>query len=161
MRGKDKDTARSSPLVPAAVEDEIARQDWASMTCGCGRSAAHLQDMLWDAAEGHPAAFHALQGHVFTGPRLWPPAPAACAVLMAVWSAGPPRLATREVLLRTLLALLTAEDDGTPYEAGLYGQCAAFVRAGLPRLSGGRAGRPGSVTAAYADGIREIIGLCA
>lgn len=161
MRGKDKGTARSSPLVPATVGDAIARHDWASIACGCGRSAGHLEDMLWHAAEGHPAAFHALEGHVFAGTRLWPPAPAACAVLMAVWSAGPPRLATREALLRTLLALLTTADDGTAHEAGLYGQCVAFVRAGLPQLSGGPACPPGSVTAAYADGIRDIIGLCA
>ncbi|MEU3403249.1 hypothetical protein ABZ766_04735 [Streptomyces sp. NPDC006670] len=161
MRGKDKDTARSSPLVPTAVGETIARHDWASTTCGCGRSAEHLEDTLWHAAEGHPAAFHALEGHVFTRPRLWPPAPAACAVLMAVWAAGPPRLATREALLRTLLALLTSEDDGTAYEAGLYGQCAAYVRAGLPELTGELAGRPGSPTAAYADGILDIIRLCA
>ncbi|MEU8436688.1 hypothetical protein AB0F18_28025 [Streptomyces sp. NPDC029216] len=161
MRGMDKDTVRSSPLVPAAVGAEIARHDWASVECGCGRSAGHLEDTLWHAAEGHPAAFHALEGHVFARSRLWPPAPAACGVLMAVWSAGPPRLATREALLWTLLALLNTEDDGSPYEAGLYGQCAAFVRAGLPQLRGGLAGRPGSVSAAYAEGIVGIIGLCA
>ncbi|MFF2198040.1 hypothetical protein [Streptomyces sp. NPDC058157] len=162
MRGKDKDTVRSSPLVPAAVGAEIARHDWASVTCGCGRSAGHLEDTLWHAAEGHPAAFHALEGHVFARSRLCPPAPAACAVLMAVWVAGPPRLATREALLRTLLALLTTLDDGSADDAGLYGRCAAQVRAGLPQLTGGDlAGRPGSASAAYADGIRDIIGLCA
>ncbi|MEU9719581.1 hypothetical protein [Streptomyces sp. NPDC047976] len=158
MRGKEP--PRTSPLVPGAVLETIARYDWESVVCGCGRSAGHLEGTLWDAAEGHPAAYHALEGHVFTRSRLWPPAPAACAVLMAVWSAGPPRLATREALLWTLLALLNSEDDGTPYEAGLYGQCAAHVRAGLPLLRGGLAGRPGSVSAAYAEGIVDLIALC-
>ncbi|MGW0391326.1 hypothetical protein ACWDYJ_10555 [Streptomyces sp. NPDC003042] len=160
MRGKDK-PSRTSPLVPDTVPAEIARHDWDSVVCGCGRPAGHLVDILWDAAEGHPAAFHALQGHVFTGSRLCPPAPAACAVLMAVWSAGPPRLATREALLWTLLSLLSAEDDGSSHEAGLYGQCAAFIRTGVPLLRRERAARPGSVTAAYADGILSILDLCA
>ncbi|MEU8773647.1 hypothetical protein [Streptomyces sp. NPDC048606] len=159
MRGTDK--PRSSPLVPDSVEAEIARHDWAALVCGCGRPAGHLADMLWDAAEGHPAAFHALQGHVFTGTRLWPPAPAACGVLMAVWSAGPPRQSTRDALLWTLLSLLSAEDDGTAYEAGLYGQCAAHVRAGLPHLRSGVGAAPGTTTAAYVEGILDIIELCA
>ncbi|MDH6541363.1 hypothetical protein ACFXJO_19200 [Streptomyces lavendulae] len=159
MRGKDK--PRSSPLVPDGVRDELARQDWASVTCGCGRSAEHLEDALWDAAEGHPAAYHALQGHVFTGTRLWPPAPAACAVLMAVWSAGPPRLTTREALLWTLLSLLSAEDDGDDYGAGLYGQVAAHVRTGLPLLVGVLETGPGSVSGAYAEGILELLVLSA
>ncbi|MCX5195191.1 hypothetical protein OOK31_14990 [Streptomyces sp. NBC_00249] len=159
MRGTD--TPRSSPLVPDTVRAEIARHDWASVVCGCGRPAAHLADMLWDAAEGHPAAFHALQGHVFTGARLWPPAAAACGVLMAVWAAGPPRQATREALLWTLLSLLSAEDDGTPYEAGLYGQCAAHVRAGLPLLVTVLEAGPGSVSGAYAEGILELLVLSA
>ncbi|MFJ1865199.1 hypothetical protein ACIRP0_14120 [Streptomyces sp. NPDC101733] len=157
MRGTDR--PRSSPLVPDAVAAEIARHDWAAGVCGCGRSAGHLADMVWDVAEGHPAAFHALQGHVFTGTRLWPPAPAAGAVLMAVWSAGPPRLATREALLWTLLSLLSAEDDGDAYGAGLYGQVAAHVRGGLPLLVSLLEAGPGSVSGAYAEGILELLVL--
>ncbi|MFD8982025.1 hypothetical protein [Streptomyces sp. NPDC059564] len=159
MRGKDR--PRSSPLVPDGVGAELARHDWANVTCGCGRPADHLEDTLWDAAEGHPAAFHALQGHVFTGTRLWPPAPAACAVLMAVWAAGPPRQAGREALLWTLLSLLSAEDDGDAYGAGLYGQVAAHVRTGLPLLVGVLETGPGSVSGAYAEGILELLVLSA
>ncbi|MEU9375459.1 hypothetical protein AB0D94_17000 [Streptomyces sp. NPDC048255] len=156
MRGTDK---RSSPLVPDAVAAEIARHDWDRIECGCGRSALHLEETLWAAAEGHPAAFRALQGHAFAGTRLAPPAPAVAGVLMAVWTAGPPRQSTREALLWTLLALLGTEDDGTSHEAGLYGQCSAFIRRGLPELHREAAAAPGSVTAAYAEGIVDILGL--
>ncbi|MFJ6718276.1 MULTISPECIES: hypothetical protein [unclassified Streptomyces] len=159
MRRTDKPLR--SPLVPEAVEAAITRHDWESIPCGCGRSAGHLEEMLWDAAEGHPAAFHALAGHVFTETRLQPPAPAACGVLMAVWAAGPPRETTREALLWTLLALLGTEDDGGSHEAGLYGQCAAFVRTALPSLRREAAAGPGSVTGAYAKGVVEILDLCA
>lgn len=157
MRGMDK--PRSSPLVPDAVAAEIARHDWESVECGCGRPAGHLVDALWAAAEGHPAAFRALEGHAFTSAKLAPPAPAVCGVLMAVWTAGPPRQATREALLWTLLALLGTEDDGTSHEAGLYGQTTAFIRTGLPRLRREAADGPGSVAAAYAEGIVEILDL--
>ncbi|MFB7055060.1 hypothetical protein [Streptomyces vinaceus] len=160
MRGTEN-TPRTSPLVPDAVGAEIGRHDWEAITCGCGRGAGHLVDTLWAAAEGHPAAFRALEGHAFLSGRLHPPAPAVCGVLMAVWSAGPPRLATREALLWTLLSLLGAEDDGSSHEAGLYGQCAAFVRAGLPSLRHAAAAAPGTPTAAYVDGVVELLGLAA
>ncbi|MGW6710002.1 hypothetical protein ACWGDE_34640, partial [Streptomyces sp. NPDC054956] len=109
---------------------------------------------------GHPAAFHALDGHAFHNGRLRPPAPAVCGVLMAVWTAGPPRQSTREALLRTLLRLLDTEDDGSSHEAGLYGQCAAHIRAGLPSLSRA-SGAPGSVSAAYVEGILRLLALTA
>ncbi|MFZ3468094.1 hypothetical protein ACODT3_36835 [Streptomyces sp. 4.24] len=157
MRTTEKQP-RTSPLVPDAVAREIARHDWESVTCGCGRPAGHLADTLWDAAEGHPAAFHALEGHAFHAGRLRAPAPAVCGVLMAVCSAGPPRQSTREALLWTLLRLLGAEDDGSSHEAGLYGQCAAHIRAGLPSLRAS-AGAPGSVSAAYVEGILRLLDL--
>lgn len=166
MRTTDKQTAkradkqpRSSPLVPDSVAREIARHDWDSVECGCGRPAGHLVDTMWDAAEGHPAAVHALEGHVFRATRLLAPAPAVCGVLMAVWSAGPPRQATREGLLWALLRLLGTEDDGGSHEAGLYGQCAAHIRTGLPGLRDTAARRPGSVSAAYAEGILRLLDL--
>ncbi|MFJ3175174.1 hypothetical protein ACIPJK_30865 [Streptomyces roseus] len=158
MRGTDN-TPRTSPLVPDAVEAQIGRHDWEAIACGCGRDAGHLVDTLWAAAEGHPAAFRALEGHAFLSGRLHPPAPAVCGVLLAVWSAGPPRLATREALLWTLLALLGTEDDGSSHEAGLYGQCAAFVRAGLPSLRHAAATAPGTPTAAYVEGVEGLLGL--
>lgn len=148
---------RSSPLVPDTVAAEIARHDWDGVECGCRRSAGHLVDTLWDAAEGHPAAFHALEGHAFLSGVLSPPAPAVCGVLMAVWAAGPPRQATREALLWTLVSLLGSEDDGGSHEAGLYGRCAAFVRLGLPMLLTARDAAPGSATAAYVDGIVALL----
>uniref|UniRef100_A0AAU2JKK7 Uncharacterized protein n=1 Tax=Streptomyces sp. NBC_00049 TaxID=2903617 RepID=A0AAU2JKK7_9ACTN len=150
-----------SPLIPDAVAVEIARHDWQSIVCGCGRSAGHLVDAVRDAAEGHPAAFHALEGHVFFAQHLKPPAPAVCAVLMAVWSAQPPRRATREALLWTLLALLCTVDDGGTHEAGLHGQCAAFVRTGVDGFRREIATAPGSGAAAYAEGILDILGLSA
>ncbi|GGT05005.1 MULTISPECIES: hypothetical protein [Streptomyces] len=159
MRGTDN--PRSSPLVPDTVVAEISRHDWDAVACGCGRGAGHLVDTLWNAAEGHPSAFRALEGHAFLAGALRPPAPAVCGVLMAVWSAGPPRQATREALLWTLLALLGAEDDGSAYEAGLYGQCAAFVRRAADSLRREAVDRPGSVSAAYADGVLELLGMAA
>ncbi|QES53114.1 hypothetical protein DEJ51_01615 [Streptomyces venezuelae] len=148
-----------SPLVPDAVAVEIARHDWESIECGCGRSAGHLVDAVRDAAEGHPSAFHALEGHVFFAEHLKPPAPAVCGVLMAVWAAHPPRQATREALLWTLLALLCTVDDGGTHEAGLHGQCAAFIRTGVDGFRREVATAPGSGTAAYAEGILDILGL--
>lgn len=144
--------------MPDAVVAEIARHDWESVVCGCGRPAGHLVDTLWDAAEGHPSAFRALEGHAFLATGLRAPAPAVCGVLMAVWSAGPPRQSTREALLWTLLRLLGTEDDGTSHEAGLYGQCAAHIRAGLAGLQRG-CDAPGSVSAAYVDGILALLAL--
>ncbi|MER6449021.1 hypothetical protein [Streptomyces venezuelae] len=148
-----------SPLVPDAVAVEIARHDWESIECGCGRSAGHLVDAVRDAAEGHPSAFHALEGHVFFAEHLKPPAPAVCGVLMAVWAAHPPRQATREALLWTLLALLCTVDDGGTHEAGLHGQCAAFIRTGVDGFRREVGTAPGSGTAAYAEGILDILGL--
>ncbi|MER6315364.1 hypothetical protein ABT237_16530 [Streptomyces sp. NPDC001581] len=148
-----------SPLVPDAVAAEIARHDWESIECGCGRSAGHLLAAVRDAAEGHPAAFHALEGHAFFAENLKPPAPAVCGVLMAVWSAQPPRQATREALLWTLLALLCTVDDGGTHEAGLHGQCVAFIRTGTAGFRHELAAAPGSGPAAYAEGILEILGL--
>ncbi|MFJ7265528.1 hypothetical protein ACIQV3_02470 [Streptomyces sp. NPDC099050] len=158
MRATDKQP-RTSPLVPDVVAREIARHDWNSIDCGCGRPAGHLVDTLWDAAEGHPAAFRALEGHAFHTGVLRPPAPAVCGVLMAVWAAGPPRRLTREALLWALLRLLGAEDDGSSYEAGLYGQCAAHIRAGAPGLRETAARCPGSESAAYAEGILSLLDL--
>lgn len=158
MRTTDKQP-RTSPLVPDAVAREIARHDWNSIECGCGRPAGHLVDTLWDAAEGHPAAFRALEGHAFHDGVLRPPAPAVCGVLMAVWSAGPPRQSTREGLLWALLRLLGAEDDGSSHEAGLYGQCAAHIRACAPGLRETATRRPGSESAAYAEGILSLLDL--
>ncbi|MCX5128518.1 hypothetical protein [Streptomyces sp. NBC_00347] len=158
MRTTDKQP-RTSPLVPDAVAREIARHDWNSIECGCGRPAGHLVDTLWDAAEGHPAAFRALEGHAFQGGVLRPPAPAVCGVLMAVWSAGPPRQSTREGLLWALLRFLGAEDDGSSHEAGLYGQCAAHIRACTPGLRETATRRPGSESAAYAEGILNLLDL--
>ncbi|MDD9375349.1 hypothetical protein M8Z33_01425 [Streptomyces sp. ZAF1911] len=158
MRTTDKQP-RTSPLVPDAVAREIARHDWNSIECGCGRPAGHLVDTLWDAAEGHPAAFRALEGHAFHNGVLRPPAPAVCGVLMAVWSAGPPRQSTREGLLWALLRLLGAEDDGSSHEAGLYGQCAAHIRACAPGLRETATRRPGSESAAYAEGILSLLDL--
>ncbi|WP_328792017.1 hypothetical protein [Streptomyces sp. NBC_00273] len=148
-----------SPLVPDAVAAEIARHDWESIECGCGRSAGHLMDAVRDAAEGHPSAFHALEGHVFFAEHLKPPAPAVCGVLMAVWAAHPPRRATREALLWTLLALLCTVDDGGTHEAGLHGQCTAFIRTGIDGFRREIAADPGSGSAAYAEGILDILGL--
>ncbi|MFJ6050772.1 hypothetical protein [Streptomyces sp. NPDC092307] len=148
-----------SPLVPDVVAVEIARHDWDAIECGCGRSAGHLMDGVRDAAEGHPSAFRALEGHVFFAENLKPPAPAVCGVLMAVWAAHPPRQATREALLWTLLALLCSVDDGGTHEAGLYGQCAAFIRTGVDGFRREVATAPGSETAAYAEGILDILGL--
>lgn len=167
MRGSEKqphalrrqNALPRSPMVPDSVLAEIARHDWERIACGCGRSAGHLVDAVRDAAEGHPAAFHALEGHVFFAQHLKPPAPAVCAVLMAVWSARPPRRATREALLWTLLALLCTVDDGGTHEAGLHGQCAAFIRTGVDGFRQELAAVPGSGTAAYAEGILEILGL--
>lgn len=161
MRTTEKQP-RTSPLVPDAVVREIARHDWNAIPCGCGRPAGHLDhlaDTLWDAAEGHPAAFRALEGHAFRDGALHPPAPAVCGVLMAVWFAGPPRQSTREGLLWAMLRLLGAEDDGSSHEAGLYGQCAAHIRSGLPGLRDAAARRPGSESAAYADGILSLLDL--
>ncbi|WP_407841002.1 hypothetical protein ACE1OC_38875 [Streptomyces sp. DSM 116496] len=158
MRTTDKQP-RTSPLVPDAVAREIARHDWNSIECGCGRPAGHLVDTLWDAAEGHPAAFRALEGHAFHNGVLRPPAPAVCGVLMAVWSAGPPRQSTREGLLWALLRLLGTEDDGSSHEAGLYGQCAAHIRACAPGLRETATRRPGSESAAYAEGILSLLDL--
>ncbi|MCM1969657.1 hypothetical protein [Streptomyces sp. G1] len=158
MRTTDKQP-RTSPLVPDAVAREIARHDWNSIECGCGRPAGHLVDTLWDAAEGHPAAFRALEGHAFHNGVLRPPAPAVCGVLMAVWSAGPPRQSTREGLLWALLRFLGAEDDGSSHEAGLYGQCAAHIRACAPGLRDTATRRPGSESAAYAEGILNLLDL--
>ncbi|MFF4007504.1 hypothetical protein [Streptomyces sp. NPDC001717] len=155
---RQSDPARS-PLVPDSVEAEIRRHDWDAMECGCGRSAGHLVGAVRDAAEGHPSAFRALEGHVFFGEDLKPPAPAACGVLMAVWSAGPPRQSTREALLWTLLALLCTVDDGGTHEAGLHGQCAAFIRTGTEGFRRELATAPGSGAAAYAEGILEILGV--
>lgn len=160
MRGSEKQAqVLRSPMVPDSVVAEIARHDWERIECGCGRSAGHLVDAVRDAAEGHPAAFHALEGHAFFAQHLKPPAPAVCAVLMAVWSAGPPRRSTREALLWTLLALLCTVDDGGTHEAGLHGQCAAFIRTGVDAFRRELAAAPGSGTAAYAEGILEILGL--
>ncbi|MFJ5631322.1 hypothetical protein ACIQF5_01590 [Streptomyces goshikiensis] len=157
--GKRRPAPPLSPLIPDSVEAELARHDWDAIPCGCGHSASHLMGTVRDAAEGHPSAFRALEGHVFLAKALKPPAPAVCGVLMAVWAAGPPRQDTREALLWTLLCLLCCVDDGSSHEAGLYGQCAAFIRTGTAGLHREAAGGPASGNAEYARAILDILGM--
>ncbi|WP_405985930.1 hypothetical protein [Streptomyces sp. NBC_00872] len=159
--GRRLGSRAGSPIDPvwrATVEAEIARHEWETCACGCGRSAGHLVVTLWDAAEGHPAAFRSLDNHIFIQSNLQPPAPAVCAVLMAMWSASPPRPAVREGLLWALSAVLGSEDDTLPEDPGLYGACAALIRPGLDLARRERAADPDSPAAAYAEDILEVLG---
>ncbi|MFD8965280.1 hypothetical protein ACFV0C_09790 [Streptomyces sp. NPDC059568] len=140
-----------------AVAAEIARHEWETYMCGCGRSASHLVPALRDAAEGHPAAFHALDDHIFIQSNLQPPAPAVCAVLMAMWFASPPRQATREALLWTLSAVLGCEEDERPGRT-LYAECAATIRTGIDLARHERTADLTSPAAAYAADILEALG---
>ncbi|MEV0036427.1 hypothetical protein [Streptomyces sp. NPDC050804] len=142
--GRRLGSRAGSPIDPvwrAMVEAEIARHEWETYACGCGRSAGHLVVTLWDAVEGHPAAFRSLDNHIFIQSNLQPPAPAV-----------------REGLLWALSAVLGSEDDTLPEDPGLYGACAALIRPGLDLARRERAADPDSPAAAYAEDILEVLG---
>ncbi|WP_030689998.1 hypothetical protein [Streptomyces globisporus] len=68
------------------IEMEIARQDWKGMLCGCGNSAEHLaRDLMQLAGRGpEQRPIHvSLEGHVWSPPVLWEPAPAVTSVALA------------------------------------------------------------------------------
>ena len=66
------------------VKPEIALQDWAGTPCGCGRSAGHVAEDLLQVAQGQArGAVSALEGHAWSPPSLFLPAPAVASVAVA------------------------------------------------------------------------------
>ncbi|MEU8774370.1 hypothetical protein [Streptomyces sp. NPDC048606] len=93
------------------VEDEIARQDWKGMRCGCGRSAAHIaRELLRITAGGarDEATSRDFEQHVWSPVVLYEPAPAVTSVLLAALAAEPAP-DTRFRLLDLLQSLVTGE----------------------------------------------------
>ena len=66
------------------VKPEIALQDWAGTPCGCGCPAGHLAEDLLRVARGQArGAVSALEGHAWSPPALFLPAPAVTSVAVA------------------------------------------------------------------------------
>ena len=117
------------------VDFEIARHDWASMSCGCGRSAAHVPEdfrRLIQAQSDGEANLNDLTDHVTFVVHHEPSVPAVSIALAALAAdTAPP---ARRCFLDLLLCLMG--DDGTSFEAAAQGrdlpaECVAAAREGI------------------------------
>lgn len=118
------------------VEIEIARHDWASMVCGCGRSGAHLADDLPHLVSAKTAAEvhnRRLDRHLHNVGLLMEPAPAVVSVFLAALAdeAAP---AVRDHVVETISDLVLGE--GTSNEVrdtsrDLVEECRAAARPGI------------------------------
>jgi hypothetical protein len=97
------------------VEPEIALMNWAGMRCGCGHSAEHVAEDLLRAARGQARGIAgALDGHVWSAPVLFLPAPAVTRVALAAL-ADDLSPGTRNDFLDLLQCMVAG--DGTDFEA--------------------------------------------
>ena len=98
---------------------EIALQDWAGTPCGCGRSAGHVaEDLLWVAQGQARSAVGALEGHAWSVPVLFLPAPAVTSVALAALADDLPPEARDQFL--DLLQHMVA-GDGTDFKGAARG----------------------------------------
>ncbi|MES4891778.1 hypothetical protein [Streptomyces sp. NPDC096012] len=136
---------------------EISRHKWDSLKCGCGRSAGHLVKVLESAIDGAADAFRALDGCAITQSILKEPAPAVCAVLMAMIADG---LNTNQIdeAAWLLLWFASAEEDGDSVESGFYWRCFETIRDGLWSIyrEFQKSSRE-SVSNAYLNDVLEIV----
>ncbi|MER7758159.1 hypothetical protein [Streptomyces sp. NPDC097619] len=146
------------PLVRA----ELTGTDWASLACGCGRSAEHLPgrfEAILTAGTPRDMIGRTLEGHVENSTVAFPCTPPAVGVIMAAL-AEPISPLARQVLLQTLwyVAAGAGDEDPRPGMAGIGEACADRVREGLGALV--RAGLGGTADEAtmVAD-ICEDLGL--
>jgi hypothetical protein len=101
------------------VQLEIAMLDWAGTPCGCGRSAGHVADDLLRVAQGLTHGIRsALDGHAWSAPVLFLPAPAVTSVALAALADDIPPAARIEFL--DLLLCMVA-GDGTDFEGAARG----------------------------------------
>ncbi|MFJ4633462.1 hypothetical protein [Streptomyces sp. NPDC088847] len=101
------------------VELEIAQWDWAGMDCGCGRSAEHVAELLLEVARGQSRGVAgALDGHVWSSPTLFGPAPAVASVAMAALADNVPLQARAQFL--DLVQLMVA-GEGTDFGSAAQG----------------------------------------
>lgn len=101
------------------VELEIAQWDWAVMDCGCGRSAGHVAELLLEVARGRSQGVTgALDGHVWSSPTLFGPAPAVTSVAMAALADNVPPQARTEFLN---LVQLMVTGEGTDFGSAAQG----------------------------------------
>lgn len=117
------------------VDFEIARHDWASMSCGCGKSAAHVPEDLRRLARARSdgeANLHGLTDHVTFVVHHEPSVPAVSVALAALAADTAP--AARRCFLALLLCLMG--DDGNSFAAAAQGrdlpaECVDAARKGL------------------------------
>ncbi len=110
---------------------ELDRHDWDLLTCGRGKSARRLVPLLESAIAGNvPGAFRAMDDHALISSILMPPAPAVCAVVMAMLADGvPPDHVPGLAWL--ISAFAAGEVDGATVDDSLYRRCVATLRDGL------------------------------
>lgn len=136
---------------------ELARHDWDSIECGCGLPSRHLLDTLESIIDGNASgAIGSLENHVFVQSVLMSPAPAVCAVVMALMVDGMAPDQVRDVL-RLILGFAAGEEDGDTLESSLYLQCAAVIRDGLLLVYREFLAARSPEVKGYADDILEII----
>lgn len=101
------------------VELEIAQWDWAGMGCGCGRSAEHVAELLLKVARGQSREIAgALDGHVWSSPTLFGPAPAVTSVALAALADNVPLQARAQFLD---LVQLMVSGEGTDFGPAAQG----------------------------------------
>ena len=101
------------------VKLEIALLDWAGTPCGCERSAGHVAEDLLRVAQGQArGVVSALDGHAWSAPTLFLPAPAVTSVALAALADGISPGARNEFL--DLLLCMVA-GDGTCFEGAARG----------------------------------------
>lgn len=108
------------------VRAELDRHDWGSLSCGCGRSGAHLPATLgyYAAAEASDdVQNHPLDGHLFDEWNLFEVAVPAVGVILATL-AGDVDRAVRDHLMTALWHMVCSD-------SALAEQCAALAREGI------------------------------
>jgi hypothetical protein len=136
---------------------EIARQHWDAIECGCGRSARHLVEILESAIDGASGGvIRALDDHVFIQSNLMGPAPAVCAVAMAMLAEGIADDQAKDILW-LILWIAAGEEDGDSVESSLYWRCFEMIRDGLWLIYKELLADHGSEARRYANDILEIV----
>src|SRR5438046_1115657 len=89
------------------------------MHCGCGRSAKHVAELLLAGARGQSrAVVGALDGHAWSSPTLFGPAPAVTSVALAALADNVPLWARAQFLD---LVLLMVAGEGTDFGSAAKG----------------------------------------
>ncbi|MEN8655447.1 hypothetical protein ABCR94_33945 [Streptomyces sp. 21So2-11] len=135
------------------VQIEISRHDWASMWCGCRRTAEHIPHDFLAALAGPPpedAGAGWADSHAYVQSNLMQPAVATASIAMAALADGAP-VEHRHHLLAVLQVLSTGEQDD------IADECLKVVQGGTWILYEEIVSGRSIVAAAYAYELLDLL----